>query len=216
MLHHGIGKLNDIDAFAMAVVKPYFPFLPGSPQVWTVLAAVIGIVGSFCLALGILVRPMALLLLGTMFNAVYYQLVTKGWQNYPLDPDSGGSYTFEPSLAYLGICLCVALVGPGRLAVKTKLDSHIELLHKLEWSWSDIGLLVLRVNTALLMVHHGLDKLSDADTFANGTVAVYFTFLPGSPFFWTYLSAGIEIVGSACWIAGLLTRPAAALIAGTM
>lgn len=107
-------------------------------------------------------------------------------------------------------------MGPGQLAAKTKLEKKLELLSKLEWSWSDIGLLVLRVNTALLMVHHGLDKLADADTFANGTVAVYFAFLPGPPLFWTYLSAGIEIVGSACWIAGVLTRPAAALLAGTM
>ena len=57
MMHHGVAKFNDIDGFATTVVEPYFPFLPGSPQFWTVLAACIEVGGSFAIALGILVRP---------------------------------------------------------------------------------------------------------------------------------------------------------------
>ena len=81
---------------------------------------------------------------------------------------------------------------------------------------ADLGLLLLRVVTASLVVHHGLDKLENTATFSDGVIAVYFSFLPGPPVFWTYLSAGFEIVGSACITVGIFVRPAAALLAGTM
>ena len=54
---------------------------------------------------------MAFLLVGTMVNAVYFQVATKGLQNYPFDPEAGGSYSFEPSLAFLGINLCTPCDG---------------------------------------------------------------------------------------------------------
>lgn len=81
---------------------------------------------------------------------------------------------------------------------------------------ADVGMLLMRVLTALLIVHHGLDKLENTSAFANGVIAVYFPFLPGPPVFWTYLSAGFEIVGSFCITVGVLARPAAALLAATM
>ena len=151
-----------------------------------------------------------------MINAIYFHFRAFGLQNFPLDPDSGGSYTFEPSMAFLGITLCIGLVGPGRFSLTRKWETKLDLLKNLEWSWSDIGVLILRIVTALLMVHHGQNKLGDPDTFSTSVVAVYFPFLPGSPYFWTYLSAAFEIVGSTCWIAGFLARPAAVLIGGTM
>jgi len=82
--------------------------------------------------------------------------------------------------------------------------------------WMDLGLLVVRLITASLIIHHGQDKLQHVEGFSTNVIAAYFTFLPGPPTFWTYLSAGFEIVGSICLALGLFARPAAALLAGTM
>ena len=81
--------------------------------------------------------------------------------------------------------------------------------------YADLSLL-LRVITASLVVHHGLDKLEHVDGFSNNVIAVYFPLLPGPPVFWTYLSAAFELVGSFCVAVGLFTRLASALLAGTM
>ena len=82
--------------------------------------------------------------------------------------------------------------------------------------YADLSLLLLRVITASLVVHHGLDKLEHVDGFSNNVISIYFTFLPGPPAFWTYLSAAFELVGSFCVTVGLFTRLASALLAGTM
>ena len=79
--------------------------------------------------------------------------------------------------------------------------------------YTDLSLLLLRVVTASLIVHHGLDKLEHVDGFSNNVIAVYFPFLPGPPAFWTYLSAAFELVGSFCVAVGLFTRLASALLA---
>ena len=55
--------------------------------------------------------------------------------------------------------------------------------------YADLSLLLLRVITASLILHHGLDKLEHVDGFSNNVISIYFTFLPGPPVFWTYLSA---------------------------
>ena len=82
--------------------------------------------------------------------------------------------------------------------------------------YADLSLLLLRVITASLILHHGLDKLEHVDGFSKNVIATYFTFLPGPPAFWTYLSAAFELVGSFCVTVGLFTRLASALLAGTM
>ena len=82
--------------------------------------------------------------------------------------------------------------------------------------YANLSLLLLRVITASLILHHGLDKLEHLDGFSNNVIAVYFPFLPGPPVFWTYLSAGFEVAGSFLITVGVFTRLAAALLAGTM
>ena len=82
--------------------------------------------------------------------------------------------------------------------------------------YSDCATLTLRVVTALLIIHHGLDKLEHTDAFARGVIAAYFPFLPGPPELWTYLAAATELVGSTCLAAGVCARPAALALAATM
>ena len=118
IVHHGLDKLENTTAFTEFVIVPYFPFLPGPPVFWTYLAAFFEIAGSLCITIGIVARPAAALLAGTMVNAIAFQLMKFGPQSFPLNPPKGGAYTFEPSLAFFGVTVYLALAGPGRFAVR--------------------------------------------------------------------------------------------------
>ena len=84
-------------------------------------------------------------------------------------------------------------------------EEERDVVESLSWL-HDVGMLPLRIITASLMMHHGLDKLQHVEGFSNNVIAVYFPFLPGPPEFWTYLSASFEIGGSICLVLGLLVR----------
>jgi len=214
IVHHGLDKLQNTDGFSNGVIAVYFPFLPGSPYFWTYLSAGFEIAGSFCLLVGLVVRPAALLLAGTMVNAIAFHLMKFGLQKFPFNPENRGAYTYEPALTFLGVTACIVVVGPGRFVLSSY--PKLEILNNLGRSLADVGVLFLRVLIAVLIFHHGQDKLQNTEGFTNGIIATFFVFLPGPPVFWTYLAASFEIIGSFCLIIGFLARPAAALLAGTM
>ena len=58
-------------------------------------------------------------------------------------------------------------------------DRIVELL-------PDVSVLAMRVGAAALTPHHGLDKLGNAQGFAEFVVAKHLAFLP-FPLFWTYV-----------------------------
>ena len=118
ILHHGLDKLENTAAFTANVIAAYFTFLPGPPIFWTYLSAAFEVCGCLCITVGIFARPAALLLAGTMANAILFHLMKFGLQSFPLNPEKGGAYTFEPSLAFLGVSTCIALAGPGRFAMR--------------------------------------------------------------------------------------------------
>mmetsp|Transcript_16149 Transcript_16149/g.26894 ORF Transcript_16149/g.26894 Transcript_16149/m.26894 type:complete len:176 (+) Transcript_16149:98-625(+) len=118
IVHHGLDKLENTTAFSNGVIAVYFPFLPGPPIFWTYLSAGFEIIGSFCITVGVFVRPAAALLAGTMVNAIAFHLMKFGLQSFPLNPAKGGAYTFEPSLAFFGVTTYIALAGPGRFALR--------------------------------------------------------------------------------------------------
>ena len=72
---------------------------------------------------------------------------------------------------------------------------------------------ILRVVAGVVMVHNGLDKLNNIESFAQAYVEVI-----GLPFpiFFSYLAAFTELIGAPLLVLGLLTRPAAAGLFGTM
>ena len=72
---------------------------------------------------------------------------------------------------------------------------------------SQFGLTALRVVAGLVMIHNGLDKLSDISGFADAYVRVI-----GLPFpiFFSYCAAFTELFAAPLLALGLLTRPAAA------
>ena len=213
IIHHGFDKLENTAGFTNNVIAIYFTFLPGPPVFWTYLSAAFEVIGSFCITVGLFARPAAALLAGTMVNAIAFHLMKFGAQSFPFNPPKGGAYTFEPSLAFLSVTTYILFAGPGRFAVRPNFPRLAFLRKPL---YADLAMLLLRVVTASLIIHHGFDKLENTAGFTNNVIAIYFTFLPGPPVFWTYLSAAFEVIGSFCITVGLFARPAAALLAGTM
>lgn len=72
---------------------------------------------------------------------------------------------------------------------------------------------VLRVVAGVVMVHNGLDKLSNIESFAQAYVQVI-----GLPFpiFFSYVAALTELLGAPLLALGFLTRPAALGLFSTM
>ncbi|NJK99696.1 MAG: DoxX family protein [Spirulinaceae cyanobacterium RM2_2_10] len=72
---------------------------------------------------------------------------------------------------------------------------------------------VLRVVIGAMMIHNGLDKLSNIESFAQAYVEVI-----GLPFpiFFSYVAAFTELLGAPLIALGLLTRPAALGLFSTM
>ena len=79
--------------------------------------------------------------------------------------------------------------------------------------WLQIFWLLIRVSAGGLMIHNGLDKLANIQGFADNVVT--YIGLP-YPVFFTYCAAYTEIVGAILLALGLLTRPSAAALLGTM
>lgn len=95
------------------------------------------------------------------------------------------------------IHLLTALLKPN---TKTDLGSQV--------TWA-----VLRVIVGVMMVHNGLNKFADIESFAHAYVEVI-----GLPFpiFFSYLAALTETVAAPLLAVGLLARPAALGLFGTM
>jgi putative oxidoreductase len=75
------------------------------------------------------------------------------------------------------------------------------------------GWAILRVVVGIMMIHNGLDKLSNIESFAQAYVSVI-----GLPFpiFFSYVAAFTELIGAPLVAVGLLTRPAALGLFSTM
>ena len=77
----------------------------------------------------------------------------------------------------------------------------------------DLGLLLLRVFTGSLLIHHGYEKLATIENFADAFVRpLHLPF----PILLSYVAAFSEVVGSWLLITGLLTRMGALAVAGTI
>ena len=72
---------------------------------------------------------------------------------------------------------------------------------------------IVRVTVGIMMVHNGFDKLANIESFAQAYVA--YLGLP-FPIFLSYIAAYTELIGAPLVAFGLLTRPAALGLFGTM
>merc|ERR1712134_217646 len=77
-------------------------------------------------------------------------------------------------------------------------------------------ILVLRLGTCALMVHHGIDKIQNVDGFSANVVAKFFGFLPGPSQFWTLSAAATQVVGAILLALGVFSRPVALSMSATM
>tara|TARA_Y100001968_G_C18992046_1_gene541851 strand:+ start:64 stop:618 length:555 start_codon:yes stop_codon:yes gene_type:complete len=103
LIHHGFEKLNDINNFADAFVRPlHLPF----PVTLSYIAAASEIVGSWSLIIGIGTRFGAIAILGTMSVAIYHALVTSGFNIYLL----------ELLALYFVSSISIILLGPGNFS----------------------------------------------------------------------------------------------------
>ena len=100
LIHHGFEKLNDINNFADAFVRPlHLPF----PVTLSYLAAGSEIGGSWLLIVGLGTRLGATAILGTMSVAIYHAIATSGFNIYLL----------ELLALYFASAFSIILLGPG-------------------------------------------------------------------------------------------------------
>ena len=100
LIHHGFEKLNDINNFADAFVRPlHLPF----PITLSYFAAGSEIGGSWLLILGLGTRLGASAILGTMSVAIYHAIATSGFNIYLL----------ELLALYFASVFSIILLGPG-------------------------------------------------------------------------------------------------------
>ena len=103
LIHHGFEKLNGINNFADAFLRPlHLPF----PVALSYIAAVFEIWVSWFLILGLGTRLCATAILGTMSVAIYHWLVTSGFNIYLL----------ELLALYFASAFLMVLFGPGRFS----------------------------------------------------------------------------------------------------
>jgi len=104
LIHHGYEKLDSIENFADAFVRPlHIPF----PITMSYLAAFSEIFGSWLLIFGLGTRLGALAILGTVSFGIYHAIVTTGFNIYLL----------ELLVLYWGGCACIILNGGGNFSL---------------------------------------------------------------------------------------------------
>ena len=104
LIHHGYEKLDNIENFADAFVRPlHLPF----PILLSYVAALSEVVGSWLLITGLATRLGALAIMGTVSVAIYHAIMTSGLNIYLL----------ELLVLYWGGAACIVLNGGGMFAI---------------------------------------------------------------------------------------------------
>ena len=104
LIHHGYEKLDSIENFADAFVRPlHLPF----PIFLSYIAAFSEIGGSWLLITGLGARLGGLAIMGTVTIGIYHALVTTGFNIYLL----------ELLVLYFGGAACVTLSGGGQFSI---------------------------------------------------------------------------------------------------
>ena len=168
-------------------------FLGGAHTVATFGVGALELVGGLLLVLGILVRPIALLLIIDVLMVISANFA-KGW----LWTRGGVQYhTF-----LLGMLIAVAIGGAGRYAIQKSIEARLP----------PIGYALARVWFALLILPSGYEKVFEngAARIAAGNV-LKTGFYP--PMFWAWVVALLEFVGMILLALGLGTRIVAFMMA---
>jgi len=154
---------------------------------------VLELLGGLAIALGIYVRPLAVLLIVDVLTVIAAN-IGKGW----LWTRGGVQYhTF-----LLGMLIAIALGGAGRYALQKSVQERL----------SAIGYALARVWFAVLILPSGWEKVfaDGASRIATGNV-LKTGFYP--PMFWAWVVALLELVGMVLLAVGLGTRIIALMMA---
>ena len=104
LIHHGYEKLENIENFADAFVRPlHLPF----PIFFSYIAALSEIVGSWMVIFGLGTLLGSVAILGTMSFAIYHAIMTGGFNIYLL----------ELLVLYWGGAACIVLNGAGLFSI---------------------------------------------------------------------------------------------------
>ena len=104
LMHHGFEKLDNIENFANAFVRPiHLPF----PITSSYIAAFSEIAGSWMLITGLGTRFGALAILGTMSIAIYHAIIINGFN----------IYLVELLGVYWGGAFCILVNGGGKFSI---------------------------------------------------------------------------------------------------
>jgi putative oxidoreductase len=154
---------------------------------------VLELAGGAAVALGLLARPVALLLALDVISVIVANFA-KGW----LWTRGGVQY----HVFLLGLLIAVVLGGAGAHAVKVRAQEEIERLTV------PLGYAIVRVWMALLILPSGYEKVFEDGVARIAAGNVLKTgFYP--PLFWAWWVAILELAGMLMLAAGLLTRPIA-------
>jgi putative oxidoreductase len=133
MIHHGSEggfwpgntESEGFKGFTEGVIAPFFGFLPGSPEFWSLFHDYAEFWGGVCLVIGLCTRPAAFLLFLVMLAAVSFHLRLTGLQGFPFGHVDNFSYDWEEPALYAFIFLLFARYGPGRLSADAALYEQI-------------------------------------------------------------------------------------------
>ena len=104
LIHHGFEKLNNIENFAEAFLRPiHIPF----PILSAYFASACEIIGSWLLIIGLFTRIGAIGISLTIGGAIYHAIYTSGFNIYLL----------ELLLLYEASVLSILLIGPGNFSL---------------------------------------------------------------------------------------------------
>lgn len=113
LIHHGYEKLDNIENFADAFVRPlHLPF----PILLSYVAAFSEIGGSWLLITGLGTRLGAMAIMGTISVAIYHAIVTSGFNIYLL----------ELLVLYWGGAACLLFNGGGIFAIDNLILKRIK------------------------------------------------------------------------------------------
>jgi putative oxidoreductase len=98
-------------------------------------------------------------------------------------------------------------MGQG-LFLESVLQPNLKFNSGFQVAWT-----ILRVVVGVVMIHNGLDKLADIESFSHAYVE--YIGLP-FPIFFSYIAAFTELIGAPLVAVGFLTRPAALGLLSTM
>jgi putative oxidoreductase len=168
-------------------------FYGGAHSAFGYGSGILELVGGLAIALGIYVRPIAVILIGAVLMAIATN-IGKGW----LWTRGGVQYhTF-----LLGMLLAVAIGGEGRHALQKSIDERLPAM----------GYALARVWFALLILPSGYEKVfaDGANRIATNNI-LKTGFYP--PLFWAWVVALLEFAGMILLALGLGTRVIAFMMA---